>query len=38
VIAVEGEKKAVEILSRASELIKNNQEAMELLWFNTIKI
>lgn len=37
VIAAEGEKKAVEILSSASELIKNNPEAMELLWFNTIK-
>jgi regulator of protease activity HflC (stomatin/prohibitin superfamily) len=36
-IAAEGEKNAVEILAEASALIKNNPEAMELLWFNTIK-
>ena len=37
IISAEGEKRAAEIMVQASELLKNNPEAMELLWFNTLK-
>lgn len=37
VISAEGERKSAEIFAQAADLVKNNPEAMELLWFNTLK-
>ena len=37
IIIAEGEKRANEIILKASESLKNNPEAMELVWFNTLK-
>lgn len=37
IIVAEGEKKANEIMLQAAEALKNNPEAMELIWFNTLK-
>ena len=36
-IVAEGEKKANEVMLKAAEALKNNPEAMELIWFNTLK-
>lgn len=36
-IVAEGECKANEVMLRAAEALKNNPEAMELIWFNTLK-
>jgi regulator of protease activity HflC (stomatin/prohibitin superfamily) len=36
-IVAEGEKKANEIMLQAAQSLKNNPEAMELIWFNTLK-
>lgn len=36
-IVAEGERKANEIMLQAAETLKNNPEAMELIWFNTLK-
>lgn len=37
IITAEGEQKAAEIFVKASKLIKDNPEALELIWFNTLK-
>jgi regulator of protease activity HflC (stomatin/prohibitin superfamily) len=36
-IVAEGEKKANQVMLQAAESLKNNPEAMELIWFNTLK-
>ena len=37
IISAEGEKKAAEIMVEVSKMLKDNPEAMKLLWFNTLK-
>lgn len=37
IIVAEGKKKANEIMLQAAQSLKNNPEAMELIWFNTLK-
>lgn len=37
IISAEGEKKAAEIMVQVSKMLKDNPEAMKLLWFNTLK-